>query len=225
MAFYEMVEREFGPEAKSALKRYNNLNRKCVLAKSRKWYLLTCESEGLFPKYLTKGNIDFPDNYQPGHRSGRLSAYSQQRLDGRNKKLLEHGIQSTVKSIEEIESEMDRLVTWIDAHLPEELCADYFTRQKLFAEKFSESKTEELAGKRNRLIKKRRKNDRSESYKMAARAECSERSAGSSSTSPFFASKDSSNSRLSELPTHYTHLSSKSHYPRQGSSRLPERET
>lgn len=153
MAFYSEIESRYGSEAKLKLKLYANLNRKLVLTRSRRWFLLKCRSERIFPKHIVQ-------NFNCAYTNVGISALHSSQLSKIihkfKKQLLNLEIKITVSNLNKLREEIDIYMQWINVNLPQEVRVSFFGRQKVFSDKFFERKNTTLNVKFFRLLEEQR---------------------------------------------------------------------
>ncbi|BET03458.1 ankyrin 2,3 unc44 [Nesidiocoris tenuis] len=148
MAFYRNVQEQYGVEAKDNLKSLATLNKKLMLSKSRRWFLLKCRSKKVYPSHILQ-NFNCIYNSVSSNSSFVHRTY---RIVQRFKHdLLNLEIKITIDTFNSLQRKIDELITWISDHLPPGIVNGFLTNQRRFCGKFFEAKNKVLNDKFRRL--------------------------------------------------------------------------
>ncbi|BES90909.1 ankyrin 2,3 unc44 [Nesidiocoris tenuis] len=148
MAFYSSVQAQYGNEAAENLKKLASLNKKLILAKSRRWFLLRCRSKKVYPLHILQ---NFNCIYNSVNISGSMINQLYKIADRFKHDLLNLEIKITISNFGTLRRETDALINWIKSNLPPDIGNGFLKSQNKFCLKFFAAKNKTLNNKIQQL--------------------------------------------------------------------------
>ncbi|CAA9993533.1 unnamed protein product, partial [Nesidiocoris tenuis] len=130
------------------MKKFATLNRKLVLARSRRWFLLKCRTGGVYPNHIMQ---NFNCVHNVARFSGGYAGQSQRLIKRFKRDLLNLEIRATIGSLHRLKKDMDNVRMWLRSNLPAALVDSFLAGQCRFGERFFDSQNLALNSKFRKL--------------------------------------------------------------------------
>lgn len=135
MAYYGAIGVQFGAEAKFNFKKSSKLSRKLVSAKSRRWFLLKCRSNRIFPRHILQ---NFNCVYLNAGAGGSHFSDLFKIVSTFKRQLLNLEIKIAISRINSLQADMDTLVRWFNECIPDDVRISSLSGRSIFVIDFSQ---------------------------------------------------------------------------------------